>query len=36
MPPDKDNEIIGCVAQREEKNIYKILVGKFYKTTQKT
>jgi len=35
MPPDKDNEISGCVARREEKNIYKILVENSHKTTQK-
>jgi hypothetical protein len=34
VPPDKDNEISGYVARSEEKNIYKILVGKSYKTTQ--
>jgi len=36
VPPDKYNEISGCVAHREEKNIYKILVGSSYKNTQET
>jgi len=36
VPPDKDNEISGCVERKEGKKIYKILVGNSYITTQET